>query len=68
MIATRELIECLKSLSDEERREVASLLLPQAATPSQPADRSGLRLNQKFFADMTPEQLEEVRQLSQLAS
>jgi len=58
MLSGRELLVCLKSLSDQERREALGLLLSAARGRSEPdwSHMSGLQANQEFFARMTREE------------
>jgi hypothetical protein len=64
-ISGSELLDCLKSMTDDERREAGGLLFPDM--PEWPdnkhlADLSGLAVHQAFLENLTLEQRQQLQQ------
>ena len=69
MLSGRELIECLRELTDAERREIALLLRPALAgdTFRHLAGKSGVEAQSAFLASLTPQQRREIEKVLLLA-
>ena len=68
MISPRDLIECLRSMSEDDREEVAQLLRSRGpARSTNSADRgSGLQRHSAFMNGLTEEQKERLRRATLL--
>lgn len=66
MITAQKLIECVKLMSDAERREMAALFLDVIAhgpNPCRPAGETGYEGHQAFINGLTEKQAEQLQQI-----
>ena len=59
MISGRELIECIQTMTENERAKSRELIFPRSAGADELGEAclvSGLQANQVFFAKMTPKE------------